>query len=246
MLRNLIRNSVRVAAIASVGAATAAAGRYFSSRRVNAAQRLGEALLEDDHLREAQRYSDTESEAALASCAAYLINAAHYASEGIVGPPANDPIGYERRVQHKGGGAFSSIITTAHEPEMRWQFQTEIPGIGQISGSRRLTNIGISKLSTQMKTPDTMSIRLPNGYSATLESDLKLSGPLLTVPWKKSTPHGVISLSDNKGNVGRLEILNGGQIQGTITRGSEIVGRFDGSLVNGLQFHQYPATSNHR
>ena len=48
-------------------------------------------------------------------------------------------------------------------------------------------------------------------------------------------------LSDNRGNVGRLQIEQDGAIGGTITRGANVVGRFEGSLSEGLTFKQYPA-----
>jgi hypothetical protein len=92
-----------------------------------------------------------------------------------------------------------------------------------------------------MKTPDTVTIRYDNGYSARIESDLEFASNLLQVIGPRTQVSGVAHLSDNRGNVGRLQIEQDGAIGGTITRGSNVVGRFEGSLNEGLTFKQYPA-----
>src|SRR5437763_12916299 len=99
MLNSILRKARGVAAVATGAAVATAGARYASSKRINAAQRLGEALLDTSRLDEASRYTASESEAALAACAAYLINVAHQASTGITGPPAIDAIGFERKIK---------------------------------------------------------------------------------------------------------------------------------------------------
>jgi hypothetical protein len=89
-----------------------------------------------------------------------------------------------------------------------------------------------------MRTPDTVSIRFENGYSANIESDLEFTTSLLQLVGPRTFVHGTASLSDNRGNVGRLRIEPGGAVTGTITRGTDIVGRFEGGLIEGLTFHQ--------
>jgi len=236
---NLILRRVVGAAVIAGGAAVAAAGaRYAASRRINAAERLGEALLETERLEEASRYSAAESEAALAACAAYLLDVAHRAAAGIAGPPALDPVGYERKVQGDRGGSVATIITTAHEPESRWQFELEVPGVVRVSGSRRLTSSRFTGSKVHVRTPDTISVRFDNGYSARIESDLEFTAALLKVVGSQTSIHGSAHLSDNRENVGRLKIEPNGEVSGTITRGPDIVGRFEGSLVDGITFRQ--------
>jgi len=229
-------------AVVAGGAAAATAGaRYVGSKRINAADRLGHALLDTARLTEAEAYCAAESEAALAACSAYLVNVAHQAAAGISGPPALDAVGYERTVKSADGSATATVTTTAHEPEARWQFEVVVQGLGRISGSRRLAASRFSGPRVKMSTPDTVTVRYDNGYSARIESDLEFASNLLQVVGPRTQVSGVAHLSDNRGNVGRLQIEQDGSIGGTITRGANVVGRFEGSLSEGLTFKQYPA-----
>ncbi len=239
MLNTILKRVVGAAVVAAGATAATAGARYVNSKRINAGEKLGKALLDTQRLEEAGSYSASESEAALAACAAYLINVAYNAASGISGPPAMDAVGYERKVSSERSSAVASIITTAHEPDTRWQFDVEIPGVGRISGSRRLTSAKFSGARMHMRTPDTMSIRFENGYVANIESDLEFSGGLLPFAGPRTMISGSASLSDNRGNVGRLRIESSGEVSGTITRGTDIVGRFDGSLEEGVTFRQY-------
>lgn len=241
MLNNILRKAVGVAVVAGGAAVATAGARYVGSKRINAAERLGHALLDTNRLEEASRYSVHETEAALAACAVYLINMAHQAAAGITGPPTIDAIGFERKVKQERGEATASVITTAHEPESRWQFEVEIPHVARLSGSRRLTSAKFSGTKVTMRTPDTVSIRFENGYSANIESDLEFGGNLLPVSISsfRTQVFGSASLSDNRGNQGRLRIEPSGEVSGTLTRSNEIVGRFEGSLSEGISFRQY-------
>lgn len=242
MLNNILKKAIGAAVLAGGAAVATAGARYAGSKRINAAQRLGEALLDTGRLEEASRYTANESEAALAACAAYLINVAHQAAAGINGPPQVDAIGFERKIKNDRANVTATVITTAHEPEARWQFEVESPGVARISGSRRLISSRFTGPKVTMRTPDTVSIRFDNGYFASIESDLEFSGNLLAVPLTAKTQvFGSASLSDNRGNVGRMKIEPTGDVTGTVTRGAEIVGRFEGSLAEGVTFRQYIA-----
>lgn len=241
MLNSILRKAIGAAVIAGGAAIASAGARYMGSKRINAAERLGEALLDTERLEQAAKFTVTESEAALAACAAYLINTAHQAAAGIAGPPHIDPIGFERKVKNERTGATATVITTAHEPEARWQFEVEIPGVGRVSGSRRLSSSRFTGPKVHMRTPDTVSIRFDNGYSTSIESDLEFSGSLLPFSGPRTQVYGAASLSDNRGNVGRLKIEPAGTVSGTVTRGTDIVGRFEGSLAEGVTFRQYYA-----
>ncbi len=242
MLNTILRRAIGVAAVAGGAAVATAGARYVGSKRINAAERLGTALLDARHLEDAAQYGITESENALAGCAAYLINVAHQAAAGITGPPAIDAIGYERKIGSDRGGATATVITTAHEPEARWQFDVEIPGVARVSGSRRLSSSRFSGPRVHMRTPDTISIRFDNGYFASIESDLEFNGNLLITARPRTQVYGSASLSDNRGNVGRMRIEPSGEVSGTVTRGTEIIGRFEGSLAEGVTFRQYLAS----
>lgn len=240
MFGALLRQAIRVAIFAGGAAAATAGARYVGSRRINAAERLGRALVDVDRLLEAGQCAATEPEAALAACAVYVINVAHEAASGISGPPTLDAIGFERKVTSSDGRAAALVTTTAHEPEARWQFELTVPGVVQVTGSRRLAASKFTGPRVRMSTPDTVSIRFDSGYSAKVESDLEFASNLLQVVGPRTQLSGTAHLSDNRGNVGRLEIAGDGTISGTITRGPNIVGRFEGSLAEGLTFRQYP------
>lgn len=230
------------AAVLAGGAAAASAGlKYAAGRRRNASEVLADALLDTARLAEALRYSEAEPEAALAACAAYLLNTTYLAAEGITAVPAVDPVGFERVAASPVHHGTARVTTTAHDPEMRWRFDVEVPGVGRVTGSRRLHPERFKGLQQRMRSPDTLSVHLQNGYAANLESDLEFSNSLLALPGRARTVEGTVALSDNRGNVGRLRVEASGQVSGTITRGNEIVGRFEGSLSRGLSFRQYLA-----
>lgn len=239
MLNILLRRALGVAAVAGGAAVATAGARYVGSKRINAADRLANALLDSKYLEEAASLPSDETENALASCAAYLINMAHQAASGITGKPTVDAIGYERKVTSDRTGATATVITTAHEPEARWQFDMEMPGVARVSGSRRLSSSRFHGPKVHMRTPDTVSIRFDNGYFASIESDLEFNGNLLPVAGPRTQVYGTASLSDNRGNVGRLRIDPSGEVSGTVTRGADVIGRFEGSLADGLTFRQY-------
>lgn len=241
MIGILLRQALRMAIVAGGAAAATAGARYINSKRINAAERLGKALLDVERLAEATRYVEQETEAALAACAAYLINVAHEAAAGISGPPALDPVGFERTLNSADGRTTVTVTTTAHQPEARWQFEVNIEGVGHVSGSRRLAASRFSGPRVHMSTPDTVSIRFQSGYAARIESDLEFSTNLLQLAGPRTHLVGKAHLSDNRGNVGTLDVAPDGTIGGTITRGSHVVGRFEGSLSQGLTFRQYNA-----
>ncbi len=242
MLNGILRKVAGVVAVAGGAAVATAGARYVGSKRINAAERLGQALLDDTRLEEASQLTSSESEAALAACAAYLINVAHQSAAGITGPPTVDAIGYERKVSNDKSRAVATVITTAHEPEARWQFDVDFPGVAHVNGSRRLISSRFAGPKVHMRTPDTVSIKFDNGYFASIESDMEFNGHLLNVKGPRTQVYGSASLSDNRGNVGRLKIESNGNVSGTVTRGSEIIGRFEGSLSDGLTFQQYLAS----
>lgn len=241
MLGAIVRQAIKMAVVAGGAAAATAGARYAGSKRINAAERLGHALVDTQRLTEAAGYCEQETEAALAACSVYLINVAHQAAAGISGPPSLDAVGHERTVQSEDGKASAVVTTTSHEPEARWQFEVTVAGIVRVSGSRRLAASRFTGPRVKMSTPDTVTIRFDNGYSARIESDLEFASNLLQVVGPRTQVYGVAHLSDNRGNVGRLQVAQDGLVSGTITRGSNVVGRFDGSLSEGLTFKQYPA-----
>lgn len=239
MVKSILRKALGVAAVAGGAAVAAAGARYAASRRINAADKLANALLDGERLEQASGLSSRETETALAACAAYMINMAYNASSGMSAPPAMDAVGFERRAAASDGVSTASVITTAHEPESRWQFEMEMPGIVRVTGSRRLVSARFNGPRAHMRTPDTVAIRFENGYAANIESDLEFTSNLVQLTGQRTQLFGAASLSDNRGNVARLRIENTGVVGGTVTRGADIVGRFEGCLPDQITFRQY-------
>jgi hypothetical protein len=238
MLKKAILKTAGMGLLASGAFAAAAGVRYYTGRKINAAQKFGQALLDTERLEQAKSYIAQEPEAALAACAAYLINTVFLAVEGMTGPPHLDPIGYERKVLSSDGSHYAIITTTVHSPEARWRFELEIPNIAQVSGSRRLGQAKLIGSRIRMETPDTVTIRFVEGYAVNIETNLAFSGSLNPLAGKDAQLVGSASLSDNRGNVGRFSIHEEGAISGSVTCGDRTVGRFTGSLQSGLTFRQ--------
>lgn len=239
MLNRVIGRVFGLAILAGGAAAGVAGARYARSKHINAAEQLGRALLDTRRLHDAAELAVPEPESAMAACAAYLINVAHQSAAGMVAQPTIDPMGFERKCKSDDGTVTSTVITTAHEPEARWQFEMEEAGLARVSGSRRLESARFTAPRISMRTPDTISIRFENGYTVHVESNLEFGANLIKVVGPQTELSGKASLSDNRGNVGCIIIEPDGAISGAVTRGTETIGGFEGSLAAGMTFRQY-------
>ena len=91
MVNVVVRRALGVVALAGGAALLNASARYASSKRMDASQKLADALLQIDRLKEASEIPDNETEAALAACSAYLINVAHQAAHRVALVRASGP-----------------------------------------------------------------------------------------------------------------------------------------------------------
>jgi hypothetical protein len=231
-----------VLTLGAVAATGLLASRYFGTRKVSSAERLAEALLDIERLREANRNLPDASEAALAHCAAYLAEVAHRASAGMgVAAGAEDRVGFSRTQSHAYTGAVVTILTEADSPDRVLTYALDIPLVGEVRGTRKVGGVRMSGLTPVRRTPDTLQITLTDGYTAQLESDL-MSPDFLTTGANRIS--GSVTLRDNRGNVGRLNIGNNGTLSGTVTRDAQVVGRFEGKVAQGLEFTRYQIESS--
>jgi hypothetical protein len=235
------REFARLALLVSTVAGAVVAGRYLGTRKVSGAERLDDALLDTEQLRDASGKMAEASETGLAACAAYLIHVAYRASEGLgAAAGADDPVGYSRTHTHPYTHAAATVLTEANAPEHLLTYAVTIPDVGEIRGTRRTGPLKMAGLSPARATPDTAQITLADGYTTQLESEFEVADYLVT---GRTRLYGSATMRDNRGNVGRLHIGYDGTIAGTITRETRVIGRFEGRVHEGLHFKQYQIES---
>ena len=226
-----------ILALATLALGGIVGARYLSTRKVSAAERLADVLLDTEPLREAARSSPDRPEARLAACANYLVDVCYRSAEGWgIGTGANDPIGHTRTATHRYTQASSSVLTEAHVPEHVLNYSVNIPDIAEVRGIRRHGPLALNGILPAYPVPETAQISLPDGYTAQMESDVHVTEAFVT---GKARLFGAVTLRDNQGNVGRINIGTDGVINGTITRDARVVGRLDGRLGDAIEFKPY-------
>lgn len=226
-----------IIALAAVAVGGIIGARYLSTRKVSAAERLADALLDTEPLRDAARHLADKPEQRLAACATYILDVCNRASGGWrLATGGNDPIGYSRTQIHTYTQAVATVLTEAHTPDHVLTYSITIPDVGEVRGTRKVGPLHMNGLVPAYATPDTAQITLQDGYTAQLESELNMTEGFVT-----GKPHlfGAITLRDDQGNVGRLNVGSDGSVNGTITRESHIVGRFEGRLKDSVRFLPY-------
>lgn len=231
----------QVAGLAALAVGGLVAGRYFSIRKVSAAERLADALLDTEALRDAADRLQEQPENVLAACANYIIGVSSRASEGLgVASGPNDPVGFSRTKTHPYTQAVATVLTESHAPEQILTYAVNIPGVGEVRGTRHIGSLRFNGLWPAYPTPDTAQVTLAENYTAQVETEFELTDAMVPGGGRIK---GAVVLRDNRGNVGRLNIGSDGVIAGTITRDTQVIGRFEGSVAQGARFkpHQIPA-----
>lgn len=225
-------------AFLAAGAVTAAlATRYLSVRKINAAERLAEALLATESLQDAAHKMTEASEATLAACATYMIGVAFHAAEGHgLAGGLEDPVGFSRTHRHPYSHAVTTVLTESNAPEHLLTYAVMIPDVGEVRGTRRIGGLRMTGLSPARPAPDTAQITLSEGYTAQLESEFEIADYLVA---GSTRLFGAATLRDNRGNVGRVHVGYDGAVSGTITREGRVIGRFEGKVATGVKFRQY-------
>lgn len=228
---------IKIAILASAAVGGLIATRYLSGRKINGAERLADALLDTEALKEGVHgLSDAATEKALAACAAYLVGVASRAAEGVgASGGAEDPVGYSRTHTHPYTEATATVLTEAVSPDQLLTYAVNLPQVGEVRGTRRIGSLKMSGLAPARPANDTVQMTLANDYTAQLESEFEVADYLMT---GRSRLFGAATLRDNAGNVGRINIAHDGAITGTVTRDARIIGRFEGQVTQGLRFRQ--------
>ncbi len=230
-----------IIALATLALGGIVGARYIGTRKVSSAERLADAVLDTEPLREAARDFADRPETRLASCANYIVEVCYRSADGWgIGTGANDPVGHTRLKTHRYTQAVASILTEAHVPEHVLNYSVTVPDVAEVRGIRRHGPLSLNGLLPAYTVPETVQISLQDGYTAQIESDLKVTDAFVT---GKARLSGAVTLRDNQGNVGRLNIGSDGLIHGTITRDARIVGRLDGRLGDSIQFKPYQIES---
>ncbi len=226
-----------IIALATLALGGIVSARYLSTRKISAAERLCDALLDTEPLREAARDMADRPEARLAACANYMVDVCFRSAEGWgIGTGANDPVGYSRLKTHRYTQGAVSVLTEAHVPEHVLNYTVNVPDIAEVRGVRKHGPLTMDGLLPAYAVPETSQISLQDGYTAQIESDLHVTEAFVT---GKARMYGALTLRDSEGNVGRLNVGADGVIHGTITHQARVVGRFDGRLGEGVKFKPY-------
>ena len=227
----------QIALLTGAALTSVVAVRYFGAQKANAAARLAEGLLDITRLQSAAQHLPDASDLALADCAAYLLSAAMRASTGVgVARGEDDPIGFSRTEKHGFTQAVVTVRTESAAPERRLNFAVAIPEVGEVRGTRRIGSLQMVGFIPAHATPDTVQLVLADGYTAQIEAELNTAETMLV---GKERIFGSLAMHDNQGNAGLLQVGFEGALNGTITRDSRIVGRFEGKLTEGLRFTRY-------
>ena len=227
----------QVTALLSIATGALVAARYLETRKINGAERLADALLHTNKLRDAAEKLPDASAQAVALCAAFFVDVAYQAAEGLgSASKAEDPAGYSRTHSHPYTNAVVTVLTEADGPEQLLTYAVTIPDVGEVRGTRRVGAMRISGLAPARPTPDTAQITLKDGYTAQIETEFEVADYLLL---GKTRMSGKARLRDDRGNVALLTIGYDGLISGTVTRDARVIGRLDGKVAHGLQYKSY-------
>ena len=230
------RDIAKIALIVGAGAGALIATRYLGARKINSAERFADALLDVERLKSAALHLDENPSAVLAGCAAYWVNVAAFAAQGIGTPGSeDDPVGYSRTHTHPYTHATSTVLTESYTPEHRLIFAVAIPELGEIRGARGIGSMKMSGLAPARPVPDALQITLKDGYTAQIVAEFEVADYMVT---GKSRLFGALTLRDNRDTAGRVNIAFDGAISGTVTREAKVIGRFNGTLANGLNYQQ--------
>src|SRR5438309_390874 len=191
-----------IIALASLALGGIVGARYLSTRKVSAAERLCDALLDTEPLREAARDLAGKSEARLAACAKYMVDVCFRSADGWgIGTGANDPVGYTRLKTHRYTQGAASVLTEAHVPDHVLNYTVNVPDVAEVRGIRRHGPLTLNGLLPAYAVPETAQISLQDGYTAQIESDLHVTEAFVT---GRARMYGALTLRDSEGNVGRL------------------------------------------
>ena len=224
-------------AVATLAIGGILGARYIGTRKISASERLCDALLDTGTLRDVARDVKGQSEARLAACAGYFVDVCRNATEGWgMGTGANDPVGHTRYKTHPYTQGIASVLTEAHVPEHVLNYSVSVPDVATVRGVRKHGTLTLNGILPAYAIPDTTQIGLGDGYTAQIESDLRVSEGLVTGAAKLM---GTVTLKDSAGNIGRLNIGADGVVHGTIMREARIVGRMDGKLGTAITFKPF-------
>lgn len=232
---------------ALLGLAVAAGGvgllsvatKYTESKKINISERFASLLLHPRWIMDTDEMARESPDKALTACCAWLIDMAYKSTEGIIGAPMMDPVGYERHAYEPETGNDASVVTTGLEPEACLKYELTLPKIAKVSGGRRIQAGRLNGTRILIHAPDSVTIKFESGYAVNIETNFEFSNSLIPVLGGPLHLSGSASVSDNRRNVGRISFQPDGTVAGTVTNGDMIVGRITGTLGDGLIIKRY-------
>ncbi len=231
------REVVKTALGASILISGLYAFRQFGAKREGVAARLADGLIDSESLRTAVDDAANRPERALAACATYVVRVAKHAGEylGVRGAE-EDPAGYSRSASHPYTRASVTVLTESVEPDRILTYAASLPHIGDVRGTRTVGPVHMTGIVPARHTPDAMHITLEGGYGVQVETRFETSDYLLT---GRGRVFGNATLRDSQGNIALINIGLDSGVAGTVTRGTQVVGRFGGNASHGIYFTPY-------
>ncbi len=219
------------AAVGLSAALGSVAARAISVRRICPAQSLADALLVTDSLPGAPIATGLLPEQLMTSCASYLVQVnIAAAGQGLLGAQ-EDVAGRSRSASHSYSGAVSTVLTESAKDDQILTYAVNIPAVGEVRGTRRVGPLNLGHVPPTRTMMDTMQITLQDNYTVQMETDFQAAENVFLAHCR---PSGPAVLRDNHGNTARIFLNNDGQVTGTVTRDSHIVGRIEGTASSQL------------
>ena len=203
----------QVTALLSIATGALVAARYVETRKINGAERLADALLHTNKLRDAAEKLPDASAQAVALCAAFFVMLHIRRRKGLARQA-------KRKTPPDTADTFAPIYQCCCDrtdgsgrPGAAAHLRGDDSRVGEVPGTRRVGAMRISGLAPARPTPDTAQITLKDGYTAQIETEFEVADYLLL---GKTRMSGKARLRDDRGNVALLTIGYDGLIFGTV------------------------------
>ena len=175
----------------------------------------------------------------LAACAAYFVDVAFQAAEGLgsaankaedptgVQPDAHPPLHRSRRHRPDRSGRRGAIIDLRRH-DSRHRRSARNPARGKHENFRPVPRPPNARCRANF----------PESTITPRKSKRNLKSPITCITGK-TRMFGKAHLRDNQGNVAQITIGYDGAISGSVTRDNRVIGRFEGKVAEGLNFKQF-------
>jgi hypothetical protein len=215
-------------------AAAVVTGRLMRKRSSGPSERLAAAMLDTTLLESARRDSHAAPLLAITACAGYIVHLLEEsaADSGLARSTAG-AVGTSSKVVHPYSGATASVFTQQVQPDEELVFKLDFNGVCHVRGARTVGPVRLAGITPSRRVHDLVQIDLGEQYTVQIETDMSVADFVAT---GSNRIQGDMTLEDGCGNAGRLTVQGDGSVTGPLRNGSQVFGRFAGSIAGGIQF----------